>query len=95
MGKCPDCGMQIGPMSILVGWDNWGKFVCPGCGEHIKFRGWLLAVIALMGLMIGVERLLHLMIISKVSIGWSFLVSFILAMMVMFVVPMIWRFDRE
>ena len=90
MGKCPDCGMSIGPMSILIGWDKWGKFVCPGCGELIKFRAWALAVIVLMGFMTGVERLLHLMLVSNLSLGWNFFVSFCLAMIVMFLVPMIW-----
>jgi len=95
MGKCPECGTQIGPMAIIASWDNWGKFICPNCGNKIRFSTWLLAAVVLMALMVGAERVLHLMLISHLSLALSFLISFILAMLIMFLVPMIWRFKKE
>ena len=92
MGKCPECGKQMGPFSILMSWDNWGKFICPGCGSKIRFQYWLIAVALLMGLMFAAERLLHFMLISQMPLWLSFAVSFVSAMLIMFVVPMMWRF---
>lgn len=92
MGKCPDCGNKIGPISILMSWDNWGKFVCPGCGHQIQFRNWLLTVLVLFGLFIGAERVLHFMLVSHLPLWLSFATSFILAFLIMFIVPMIWTY---
>jgi uncharacterized membrane protein YdjX (TVP38/TMEM64 family) len=94
-GECPDCGGKIGPLASLVSWDNWGKFVCPGCGNTIGFRAWLLAVVTLMLLMVGVERLLHAFLVTDVSLWLSFSAAFILSLLVMFLVPMIWPFKAE
>ena len=95
MGKCPDCGMKIGPLATIVSWDNWGRFVCPGCGKGIRFRAWLLAVVILMTLMTGAERLLHVMLISQFPLWLSFVLAFGTALLIMFLVPMIWRFDKD
>lgn len=107
MGKCPDCGMNVGPFSILRSWDNWGKFVCPGCGNKIRFRVWLLAVLLITVLMVGAERLLHVMLpseslseqgytyIGSAPVWVSFVVAFVVAMFIMFLIPMIWKFDKD
>ncbi|HDP98753.1 MAG TPA: hypothetical protein ENN22_06170, partial [bacterium] len=84
MGKCPDCGNSVGPISIVSGWDNWGKLVCPACGSQIQYKSWLLAVAVLTGLFIGAERLLHWMLISRLPLWVSFAISFVLAMLIMF-----------
>lgn len=94
VGRCPDCGGRIGMLAILLSWNRWGKFVCPGCGGDISFRGWLLAVIVMLLVMVGVERILHLMLLSDVPLWLSFLTAFFLALKVMFFIPMIWRFKR-
>ncbi|MDW7680386.1 MAG: hypothetical protein SCK70_07455 [bacterium] len=94
MGKCPNCGNSVGPFSIVSGWDNWGKFICPGCGSKIQFKPWLLAVVVLMGLFIGAERMLHWMLISQLPLWVSFAISFVFALMIMFVVPMVWTFRK-
>jgi|GEM_PF-268829 len=94
LGRCPGCGARIGMLAILVSWDRWGTFVCPGCRHDISFRGWLLAVLVMVLVMVGVERILHLMLISDVPLWFSFLTAFFLALMVMFIIPMIWRFKR-
>ena len=95
MGKCPDCGNDIGPISIIRGWDNWGKFVCPGCGSKIQFKTWLLAVVVLAGLFIGAERLLHWMLISQLPLWLSFAIGSVLALLIMFLVPMVWSFKKN
>lgn len=95
MGVCPNCGMKIGPLATIRSWDNWGRFVCPGCGKRIRFRGWLLVVIVFMALMIGVERLLHVMLVHRLPLWLSFAISFVAALSVMFLVPMIWRFGKD
>lgn len=95
MGNCPECGKQIGPFSILWSWDNWGKFICPGCGSKIRFQYWLIAVVVLMGLMFVAERLLHFMLISQIPLWLSFATSFVSAMLIMFIVPIIWRYVKE
>ena len=94
MGKCPDCKKSVGPMSILLSWDNWGNFICPGCGQKIRFQGWLLAVVALAVLFIGAERLLHFMLVIHFPLWSSFLISFVLGLFIMFLVPMIWTFKK-
>ena len=94
MGKCPDCGKSVGPFSILLSWDNWGKFVCPGCGQKIRFQGWLLTVVVLGALFIGAERLLHFMLVAQFPLWLSFLISSMLAVLIMFLVPMIWTFKK-
>ena len=95
MGKCPGCGKSVGPFSILLSWDNWGKFVCPGCGQKIRFQGWLLTVVVLGALFIGAERLLHWMLISHVPPWASFLISFAIALLIMFIVPMMWTYKKN
>lgn len=95
MGKCPECGMQIAPWATLISWDNWGRFLCPGCGKKIRFRSWLLAVVTLMALMFGAERLLHIMLISQLPLWLSFAVSLLSSVLIMFLIPLIWRFDRD
>ena len=95
MGECPDCHTKIGPFSILRGWDNWGKFVCPGCGSRIRFSNWLLAVVVLVGLMVGAERVLHYMLISQLPLWLSFILSSIAGILIMFLVPMIWKFEKD
>ena len=95
MGKCPECEKQIGPLSILMSWDNWGKFICPGCGSKIRFKYWLIAVVVLMGAMFAAERLLHFLLISQMPLWVSFSVSFVAAMLIMFMVPMMWRFVKQ
>lgn len=95
MGNCPECGKQIGPFSILLSWDNWGKFICPGCGGKIKFQYWLIAVVVLMGFMVAAERMLHFMLISQIPLWLSFATSFVSAMLIMFIVPIIWRYVKE
>jgi CXXC-20-CXXC protein len=94
MGKCPDCGNSVDSISILEGWDNWGKFICPGCGHQIQFKNWLFTVLVLTGLFVGAERLLHFMLIVNLPLWLSFLISFILALSIMFFVPMIWTFKK-
>ncbi len=94
MGKCPDCGKSVGPFSILLSWDNWGKFVCPGCGQKIRFHGWLLTVVVLGALFIGAERLLHFMLVAHFPLWLSFLISSMLAVLIMFLFPMIWTFKK-
>ncbi len=95
MGKCPDCGNNIGPISIIRGWDNWGKFVCPGCGSKIQFKGWLLAVVVLVGFFVGAERMLHWMLISQLPLWLSFLISSISALLIMFFAPMVWTVEKQ
>jgi len=95
MGQCPECEKQVGPLSILMSWDNWGKFICPGCGNKIKFQYWLIAVMVLMGLMFAAERLLHFMLMSKMPLWLSFVASFVSAMFIMFIVPIMWRFVKQ
>jgi hypothetical protein len=95
MGKCPGCEKQVGPFSIIMSWDNWGKFICPGCGSKIKFQYWLLAFVVLIGLMVAAERLLHFMLISQIPLWLSFSISFISAILIMFFVPMMWRFEKQ
>lgn len=95
MGKCPYCGNKVGPISIIRGWDNWGKFICPGCGSTIQFKGWLLAVAVLMGLFIGAERMLHWLLVSQLPLWLSFLISSLLALLIMFFVPMVWTFKKQ
>jgi uncharacterized membrane protein YdjX (TVP38/TMEM64 family) len=93
-GACPQCGMKIGPIATIVSWENWGRFVCPGCGKRIRFRGWLLAVLIMMGLMVGVERILRLLLISDIPLWMSFTFSFAAALLVMFTVPLLWKFGE-
>lgn len=95
MGKCPDCGNTIGPVSIISSWDNWGKFICPGCGSKIQFKRWLLAAVVLMGLFIGAERMLHWMLNVQLPLWLSFAIGSVLAMLIMFIVPMVWRFKKQ
>ena len=95
MGKCPECRMQIGPLAIFLSWDNFGKFVCPGCGKNIRFSSWFLTVFALFALFIFSERMLHFMLISNLPLWLSFIISTMLAVLVMFIVPMIWRFQKN
>ncbi len=94
MGKCPECGMKIGPVSIIKGWDNWGKFTCPSCGNQIRFRNWLFAVVVLIGLFVAAERFLHFLLVTDISLGLSFLISTVVALMIMMIVPMIWEFKK-
>lgn len=93
-GECPGCSQKISPIAILVGWDKWGRFVCPGCGARIRFQAWFLAVIVLMGFFIGVERLLHNMLTADFPLWLSFLISGMCALLVMFLVPMVWPFRQ-
>jgi DNA-directed RNA polymerase subunit RPC12/RpoP len=92
MGKCPDCGNSVGPISIISSWDNWGKFICPGCGSKIQFKGWLLVVAILTGLFVGAERILHWMLLSQLPLWLSFAISSVLAMLILFFVPKVWTF---
>jgi len=95
MASCPGCGKKAGLMAFLVSWDSWGEFICYGCGQRIGFRLWLLAVIVLMAVLFGVERLLHAMLIWRLPLWISFAISFVAAMVAMFVVPAIWPLRRE
>lgn len=95
MGKCPDCGNNIGPISIIKGWDNWGKFICPGCGSKLQFKHWLLAAVVLMGLFLGAERMLHWMLISQLPLWLSFMISSMLALLMIFFLPMVWTFKKQ
>jgi len=92
-GTCPDCGSTIGPGSVLTGWDKWGRFVCPGCGHQIRFKGWILAVCLLVAGMVVVERILHFFLISDASLLLSFGLAVVLAVVVMWIVPRFWKFD--
>jgi uncharacterized membrane protein YdjX (TVP38/TMEM64 family) len=94
-GECPDCGSKIGPVATLAGWDNWGRFVCPGCGSRMGFRAWLLAVLTLILLMVGVERFLHALLATGVSLWLSFSTASVLSLLAMFIVPMVWPFRAE
>lgn len=94
-GECPDCGSKTGPVATLVSWDNWGRFVCPGCGSMIAFRGWLLAVLTLMLLMVGVERVLHVLLVTDTPLWLSFIAASVLSLLAMFLVPMVWPFKVE
>lgn len=93
-GRCPGCRKVIGMLAAIAAWDNWGKFVCPGCGKRISFRRWLLAVICIFLGLIGVERLLHFLMVANLPLWLGFSVSLVLALFVMFLVPMIWWFDE-
>ena len=95
MGKCPECGAQIGPFAILISWEKWGKFVCPACGSKIRFSGWLFAVVVLAALFVGAERLLHYLLISHLPLWLSFSISSVAALIIMFLLPMIWKFTRQ
>ena len=93
-GRCPGCGERISMLAVLMSWDRWGRFVCPGCGQWISFRGWLLAVMTMFFAMVGVERLLHLLLISQAPLWLSFTAAFVLALLVMFIIPMVWQFKE-
>ena len=95
LGKCPDCGAPIGPFAILASWTSWGKFVCPGCGSKIRFQGWLLTIAVLTALFVGAERLLHVMLISNMPLWLNFLISTFAALLIMFLVPMMWKIGRQ
>ncbi|MDZ7721414.1 MAG: hypothetical protein U5R06_00980 [candidate division KSB1 bacterium] len=94
MGKCPECGNKIGPLSIIMSWEKWGEFQCPECGSQIRFKYWLLTGLLLMGLFTGAERILHWMLISPLPLWASFAISFVLALLIMMLVPMIWEFQK-
>ena len=94
LGKCPGCDAEIGPIALLSAWDKFGKFVCPNCGKTIRFRHWLLAVIALFVLFFGAERLLHWMLVTKFSLILSFAFSSVAALAIMMFVPRFWKFDK-
>ena len=95
MADCPGCGKKVGFMAVLASWDSWGKFICPDCGQRIGFRLWLLAVIVLMGSLVGVERLLHAMLVWRLDLWISFTISFLAAVAVTVVVPALWPLRRE
>ncbi|NOZ61369.1 MAG: hypothetical protein GXO74_06775 [Calditrichaeota bacterium] len=93
-GICPECGAEIGPVSILNAWDKFGKFACPECGKTIKFRSWFFAAGTLIVLFVGAERLLHWMLVSKISLPLSFFISTMAALTIMMIVPRIWKFNK-
>ncbi|UCB52065.1 MAG: hypothetical protein JSV10_08755 [Candidatus Zixiibacteriota bacterium] len=95
MGACPCCGKRIGPVAILLGWTDWGRFVCPNCGKGIRFSLWLLLVVVLAGLFIALERLLHQMLISRLPLWLSFAIAFVVAVLVMLSVAMAWHFHSD
>lgn len=92
MGKCPTCGRDIGIMSTFIGWDNWGKFICPDCGKQVGFRRWVFLAIFLLVLLIGIERLLNIMLILNFPLWLCFFISFIMPSLVMFIIPMFWKY---
>ena len=94
-GICPGCGGKISMLGVILGWERWGRFVCPGCGKQIEFRGWLLAVLVMVVAMVGVERLLHLLLLSEAPIWLSFILALKLALLVMFFIPMVWRYRES
>lgn len=101
-GKCPGCGASIGPIAILIGWDKWGRFVCPPCGAHNGFKGWFAAVVILFGCFFGIERLVRFLIMRFVPDFpihqgplWLILIlAFVLSMMVMVIIPRFWKFKE-
>jgi uncharacterized membrane protein YdjX (TVP38/TMEM64 family) len=95
VGKCPGCSNRIGPIAILVGWDKFGRFDCPACGARIRFRYWFLFALITMGCMVAVERLLHLFLVTNISDGLGYVTSFVAGMMVLMIMPMIWRFRAQ
>jgi hypothetical protein len=108
-GVCPACGKKIGMLVTFFSWTTFGRFVCPACGQQIRFHRWLIAVLCLTGCFVGIERLLHWLIVTQLPqdfwltdwvarwgrLSLSFLLSFILALAVMIIVPRIWTFKTR
>jgi hypothetical protein len=94
MGKCPHCGKPVGPLAIIMAWDKWGKFVCPGCEKPIQFNHWFITVLTLMGLFVLVERMLHTLLSSGNPLWLSFSGTLVLAVLILFMVPMLCRFKK-
>ena len=91
---CPECGSDIGPLAIISGWDKWGRFICPGCGRQIGFKNWLLTIVIIFCLLFGLERLFHFLLVSSMPLWISFTASFLAAVFIMFMVPMVWKYRR-
>ena len=87
-GKCPGCGGEIGPMAIFMSWDNWGRFICPGCGKNIAFKLWPLIVLILLTLFVILERVFHYMLVSDFSVWLTFFFSTIAGISIILTVPM-------
>ncbi|MDY6933924.1 MAG: hypothetical protein SVZ03_06835 [Spirochaetota bacterium] len=94
MGNCPVCNGSIGPMAILASWDSGRNFTCLDCEKRIGFRLWPLVIVALLGLMIFAERMLHQLIISDIPLALCFAIASILSTLVMFIIPMIWQYKE-
>ncbi len=95
VGSCPSCGNRIGPFAILIGWDKFGRFDCPACGAPIRFQHWLLFAILIMGMMVGVERLLHLFLVTSLPDWLGFVTSFLAGLMILLLIPMVWKFKES
>lgn len=94
MGKCPECGSRLGPLSVFESWDNWGRFICPGCGHSIRFQAWPFAGFTLIVLYFAGIKLLNFMLASNIPVWLSFLISSVLGLIIIFFVPMMWSFKK-
>jgi uncharacterized membrane protein YdjX (TVP38/TMEM64 family) len=97
VGGCPMCHQKAGPLAILSAWDKMGRFICPSCGVKIRFRLWFIMILLLGALLFGVERLLNYLLTISFPTWLSFTVSFLLATVLMMIIPMVWkyRYDSE
>ncbi len=94
-GKCPGCSGKMGALSTLAAWDNWGRFLCPGCGGRIGFRGWWMTVVLVFLGLIIVEQVLSAFLVSNLPLWLSFSAALVLSVLVMLIVPMVWRFGVD
>ncbi len=94
-GKCPVCGQATGPIALILGWDRWGEFTCPECSARVRFCGWLLTALAIMLLFTGIERLVHWLWFSPLPLWLTFTIAFVLSVMIMMIIPRIWKFKSE
>jgi uncharacterized membrane protein YdjX (TVP38/TMEM64 family) len=95
IGECPGCREKIDLRAIILAWDNWGRFICQGCRKIIRFQLWFLTVIVLMALLIAVERLLHFLLVIDFPLWLSFIITFIISILVISIVPVLWRYKIE
>ena len=82
--------IPVGGLAILKSWEHWGRFICPGCGASLRFAAWILMVVVLDVLFVGIERMVHVLLNSDVSLSFSFLIGTLLSLMVVFILPMVW-----